>query len=193
MIDVATEADGASSLADDSTAEELRDELPEQRLAEAYLSEEGVAGDRRRSWRARLAGALRLAGRESRSGGGADRDRGRASSSPCAAGSIPSGRASEPGFFAAFPDFEASLPELLPGRSLAYLGFGDPGATVRALLAQASAQAPGVAAGFEQLVSACDAREGSISSETCSTRSAARRRWRSAARRPRPPPGLTWR
>ena len=163
VIDVATEADGASPLADDSTAEELRDELPEQRLAEAYLSEEGVAG---------------LAGDRGALGSLAPfvspgASRGAAAALTATEDGLelavrseldPERTASEPGFFAAFPDFEASLPELLPGRSLAYLGFGDPGATVRALLAQASAQAPGVAAGFEQLVSRLR-REGGVDLE----------------------------
>ncbi len=163
VIDVATEADGASSLAGDSTTEELRDELPEQRLAEAYLSEEGVAGlvgDR---------GALGSLAPFVSPGA----SRGAAAALTATEDGLelavrseldPERTASEPGFFAAFPDFEASLPELLPGRSLAYLGFGDPGATVRTLLAQASAQAPGVAAGFEQLVSRLR-REGGVDLE----------------------------
>ena len=35
MIDTATGADGAESLADDEAATELRDELPDHRFAEA--------------------------------------------------------------------------------------------------------------------------------------------------------------
>jgi hypothetical protein len=163
VIDVATEADGASPLADDSTTDELRGELPEQRLAEAYLSEEGVAaiiGDR---------GALGSLAPFVSPGA----SRGAAAALTATEEGLELAvrseldlerTASEPGFFAAFPDFEASLPELLPGRSLAYLGFGDPGATVRALLAQASAQAPGIAAGFEQLVTRLR-REGGVDLE----------------------------
>ena len=163
VIDVATEADGASPLAEDSTADELRDELPEQRLAEAYLSEEGVTG---------------IAGERGSLGSlapfvspGASRGAAAALTATeeglelaVRSGLDPERTASEPGFFAAFPEFEASLPELLPGRSLAYLGFGGPGATVRALLAQASAQAPGVAAGFEELVRRLR-REGGVDLE----------------------------
>jgi len=163
VIDVATEADGASPLAEDSTADELRDELPEQRLAEAYLSEEAVAataGDR---------GALGslapfVAPGASRGAAAALTATEEGLELAVRSGLDPERTASEPGFFAAFPEFEASLPELLPGRSLAYLGFGDPGATVQALLAQASAQAPGVAAGFEQLVRRLR-REGGVDLE----------------------------
>ena len=57
-----------------------------------------------------------------------------------------------PGFFAAFPGFDPSLDDDLPARTLAYLGFGAPADTVTALLSQASSQAPGIAAGFRDLV-----------------------------------------
>jgi hypothetical protein len=57
-----------------------------------------------------------------------------------------------PSFFAAFPDFEPDLAERLPAKTLAYLGIGAPSETVSELLTQASAQAPGIAAGFEDLV-----------------------------------------
>ena len=42
VIDVATGADGAQSLADDSVATRALDELPEHRFAEAYLSADGI-------------------------------------------------------------------------------------------------------------------------------------------------------
>jgi hypothetical protein len=151
VIDVATGAEGSTALADDPTLGELRDELPEQRFAEAYLGAEGVAGvaaDRGAlgSFAPLIApGASRgAAAALSATGGGLE----------LAARSAldPERARSAPGFFAAFPPFEPSLSELLPARSLAYLGFGDPGATVRALLAQASVQAPGIAAGFARLV-----------------------------------------
>jgi hypothetical protein len=57
----------------------------------------------------------------------------------------------DPSFFAAFPSFEPGLAGELAPDALAYLGFGDPGDTVEDLLAQASAEAPGLAAGFGDL------------------------------------------
>ena len=42
VIATATGADGAESLADDPAATEVRDELPEHRVAEACVSADGV-------------------------------------------------------------------------------------------------------------------------------------------------------
>jgi hypothetical protein len=151
VIDVATDTDGSSSIADDPAASEIRDEIPDHRLAEAYLSPEGAerfvaetdgalaplapfaAVRSTRGVAAALSaddGALELAVRSA-----IDPERARA----------------EPGFFAAFTPFEPELPERLPEDSLAYVGFGDPEGTVAELLAQAAVQAPGVAGGFEGL------------------------------------------
>jgi Protein of unknown function (DUF3352) len=58
----------------------------------------------------------------------------------------------DPGFFAAFAPFEPELPERLPADAIAYLGIGEPERTVEALLRQASAEAPGIVAGFDDLV-----------------------------------------
>jgi hypothetical protein len=57
-----------------------------------------------------------------------------------------------PGFFEAFPAFEPSLNDELQGGTLAYLGLGDPAASVEELITQAIAEAPGIASGFEELV-----------------------------------------
>jgi hypothetical protein len=163
VIDVATEADGADALAADATANELRDELPAQRLAEAYVSEAGVAGIAGdRGALATLAPFLSPGASRGAAVALTATDEGFELAIRSALD--PERARSAPGFFAAFPAFDASLPELLPAQSLAYLGFGDPGATVRALLAQASAQAPGIAAGFEQLVSRLR-REGGVDLE----------------------------
>jgi hypothetical protein len=45
-----------------------------------------------------------------------------------------------------------ALPERLAPDSLGYVGIGEPASTVRALLTQATAEAPGIVAGFEDLV-----------------------------------------
>jgi hypothetical protein len=57
-----------------------------------------------------------------------------------------------PSFFAAFGEFEPELPQRLSNQALAYLGIGAPGQTVRALLGQAAAEAPGIADSFKDLV-----------------------------------------
>jgi hypothetical protein len=58
----------------------------------------------------------------------------------------------QPGFFAAFPEFEPTLTGSLPAGSLAYAGIADPGHALVSLLAQASANQPGLAAGVAALV-----------------------------------------
>ncbi|MGH2952939.1 MAG: DUF3352 domain-containing protein [Solirubrobacterales bacterium] len=152
VIDTETGAEAAESLVDDSAAEAAREELPDHRLAEAYVSEEGIAeliepaegllgtlttflapGATRGAAVALSAGEgeLELSARSV-----LDEERARA----------------RPGFFAAFPPFEPELPERLEQGTLAYVGIAEPARTIRALLAQASAQAPGIAAGFEDLV-----------------------------------------
>jgi hypothetical protein len=65
-----------------------------------------------------------------------------------------------PGFFAAFPAFEPELPERLPADSLAYLGFADPGRTLRSLLTQAGSEAPGIADAFSELARGLERQSG---------------------------------
>ena len=152
VIATATGADGAESLADDDTATEVRDELPVHRLAEAWLSPDGteqliaqdpgtvgtltplVAPGATVGVAASLSASddgLRIAVRSK-----VDPDRAESS----------------PSFFAAFPPFEPDLTERLQENTLAYLGIGPPEEAVGDLLAQASAQAPGIAEGFQKLV-----------------------------------------
>ena len=57
-----------------------------------------------------------------------------------------------PGFFDAFPDFDPSLTSDLSPDTLAYLGLGDPAASIEDLFTQAIAEAPGVATGFDELI-----------------------------------------
>lgn len=164
VVDVATGAEGTSPIAAEPAASEVRAELPDHRLASAYLSPEGAerfvaegAGPL-----ASLApftsphstrgvalglsagdGELELAVRSA-----IDPERGRA----------------EPGFFGAFAPFEPELPDRVPEGALAYVGFGDPGGTVEELLSQATAGAPGIAQGFEGLAGALR-RDGDVDIE----------------------------
>jgi hypothetical protein len=165
VIDSATGVEGAAALADDESATEVRDDLPEHRFAEAYVSEDGAAEllDRPRG----LAGSIApLVGVSATEGAAAalsatdDGDLELAVRSKL----DPERAKASPGFFSAFPRFEPALPERLDAGTLGYLGIGQPRTTVRALLAQASAQAPGIAAGFEDLANSLR-REGEVDIE----------------------------
>ena len=61
-----------------------------------------------------------------------------------------SGSSASPGFFDAFPPFDPSLTSELSPETLAYLGLGDPAASIEDLFTQAIADAPGVADGLRR-------------------------------------------
>lgn len=164
VIETATEAEDATALAEDDAARDVRDLLPDHRLAEAYLSAEGVqtliASDR-----GTLGSLTPLLAPGATQGAAvalaADGDE---LELAIRSALDPERARSDPGFFAAFAPFEPELPERLPADSLAYVGIGDPSRTVRALLAQASAEAPGIAAGFDDLVASLR-RDGELDVE----------------------------
>jgi hypothetical protein len=58
----------------------------------------------------------------------------------------------ESGFFAAFEDFNPELPDELQPDALAYVGLGDASKTIAGLVRQATVRAPGIAAGFTDLI-----------------------------------------
>ena len=129
-----------SSLGDSDAVEEVLDELPDERLAYAYLSGEGARAlfaDPALSQFAAFVDPGASAGvgvalsvsddvlsLESRSV--LDPERSQAS----------------PGFFSALPPFEPELPADVGSEALAYLGLGEPGTSIDALLGQAAADAP---------------------------------------------------
>jgi Protein of unknown function (DUF3352) len=151
VIDTKSGEEGAESLADDDAASEARDALPDDRFLDAYVSADGardlaapagplgsfsplLSPDAAQGAAAALAaddGELELSVRSV-----LDPDRAR----------------SRPGFFAALDPFDPSLASRLSPDALAYLGIGNPGSAVTALLAQATAATPGIATGFEDLV-----------------------------------------
>ena len=152
VIATATGADGADSLADDDAATEVRDELPEHRFAEAWLSPDGVneliAADT-----GTLGTLTPLIAPGSTTGAAASLSTsGDGLELAIRSALDPEREESSPNFFAAFPAFEPDLPERLQADTLGYLGIGPPKQTVGELLSQASAQAPGIAEGFEKLV-----------------------------------------
>jgi hypothetical protein len=63
----------------------------------------------------------------------------------------PERQESEPGFFNALPPFDPNLAGEVSEGALAYLALGDPAASVEDLLAQATAEAPALVAGFEDV------------------------------------------
>jgi hypothetical protein len=152
VIDAQSGAAGTSSLADDPKATAARDALPAERLADAYLSPDGIAklvGNPRGPFATLDAAvdptasdgvAMGLVADE----GGIDVD---------IRSELNEARAkAQPGFFAAFPEFQPTLNGSLPAGSLAYAGIADPGHALASLLAQASANQPGLAAGVAALV-----------------------------------------
>jgi hypothetical protein len=158
----AAAADGrAPSLASDDTATEVRDTLPPERLADAYVSQEGIG----RLLSGRPGAAQQL---DTFTDFGASRGIGAAL---VAEGNglelrlsslLDPGKAkAEPPFFAAFPVFEPSLASTVAPDTLALLSIGDPSSTVRRLLDQADAAVPGISAAFDRLDRTV-ARQGNV-------------------------------
>jgi hypothetical protein len=152
VIDAGSGAEGTGSLAGAPDASTARAALPDERLADAYLSKDGIA-----ELVANSSGPLATLGLVINPGASLgvavalvanddglevnvrselDADRTKA----------------HPGFFSAFPIFEPTLAAFLPGNSLGYVGFGDPGKTLKSLLEQASTEQPGLAAAVGDLV-----------------------------------------
>jgi hypothetical protein len=152
VIDAQSGAAGTGSLAGDAKARAARDALPAERLADAYLSPDGIAKlvGNPRGPLATLDAAVDPTASDGvalalvADGQGIDVD---------IRSELDAARAKAlPGFFAAFPEFEPTLTGSLPAGSLAYAGIGDPGRALASLLAQASADQPGLAAGVAALV-----------------------------------------
>jgi hypothetical protein len=147
MIDTET---GGRSLEDSEPANEVRDALPDLRLAELVVSEQGAAE--------LLAPGGSLAPFEAFVNARATLGAGAAlvvteDGFELEIHSVldPERAANAPGFFAAFPSFEPALEGLVSEGALAYLALGDPEQSLAGLLSQATAEAPGIAAGFEQV------------------------------------------
>jgi hypothetical protein len=148
-IDAAAGPD--ESLADDERAEQVRDDLPDLRLADAYVSEEGIG--RLLAGRAGLSPQL-------------DTFTDYGSSLGIAAAAVAEGNGfrldlhseldpeqvrAAPGFFAAFPRFDPDLARFFSPSTLALLQIGPPSQTIGGLLEQADAAFPGIAGAFDRL------------------------------------------
>jgi hypothetical protein len=151
VIDAQSGADSTGSLEGEPAAASALDRLPDDRLADAYLSPDGID---------------RLIGNPNGPLATLDAvvDPGASDGAAMALVASDTGieidirselneaRAkAQPGFFAAFPPFDPSLSASLPPDSLGYVGMADPGKTLVSLIEQASADQPGLAAGIASL------------------------------------------
>jgi uncharacterized protein DUF3352 len=152
VIDAATGAKGAPSLASTPAASQVRDELPANRVADAYLSPAGVAAVAGRATGLLSSLAPFVAPRATR---------GAAAALVAGDGTLqleirsmldPRRVKTRPGFFAAFGPFDETLASQLPTSTLAYVGFGAPGAALTGLLHQAGTEEPGLARSFSRLL-----------------------------------------
>jgi Protein of unknown function (DUF3352) len=152
VIDTRAGEEGAGSLADDSNATAARDALPDKRLADAYLSEDGIA-ELIAGVRGPLADLAPIVNPDATSGAAAGVVAGDDGFRLAIRSQLDPERAeTHPGFFAAFPPFSPSLAGSLPEDTLGYLGIDDPGSVLTALFEQAGAQAPGLAEAVGALI-----------------------------------------
>jgi Protein of unknown function (DUF3352) len=143
------EGGDGSSLQDDDAAEEVADELPDDSLATGFVSERGAADLFRAG--APLGSLEVFVDSDATTGAGAAvvaGDDGLEVETHSALD--PERLESSPGFLGAFAPFDPGLAGELSAESLLYLGLGDPGQSIEALLKQASAEAPGLTEGFEK-------------------------------------------
>ncbi len=144
-------AAAGESLDSDPVARRVDVELPEERLVDAYLSEDGIA-ELVDSPRSPLASLAPFVSPETSQGFGLSLTALDSGVELSTRSEIdPEREQATPGFFSAFPAFSPSIVERLGAGTLAYAGVGDPGATVEALIEQAGADAPDIASGFERL------------------------------------------
>jgi hypothetical protein len=151
VADTARGEGNGGSLADEAAAQDARQGLPDERLADAFLSEDSVA-QLVADPGAPLATLEPFIDAEATRGVGAAlvvSDDGLELAVRSALD--PERASSDPGFFSAFPAFEPTLTSEVAPNALAYLGFGDPEETVEALLGQASVEAPELASAFSEL------------------------------------------
>ena len=152
VIDSYQGVEGAGTLADDPAARAARDALPALRVADAYLSEAGIAELVSRP-HGPLATFASLIDPGASTGAAAALVANEDGLDFAVRSELDPDRSSaHPAFFSAFPSFRPALTSSLPADSLGYLGIGDPGETLKSLLAQARAEQPGLVATVGDLV-----------------------------------------
>lgn len=139
---------GAPPLADAEWVHELRDGFPEPRLAELLVSEAGA--DELFAPRGPLGSFEAFVNARATRGAGAALVATDDGLELDVDSLLDAERVdSAPGFFGAFPSFEPELSGEPSENALAYLALGDPASSVAGLFTQATAESPGLAAGFE--------------------------------------------
>jgi hypothetical protein len=154
----------ADALAGSEEAASLRTELPDHRLADLYVSEDGI--DRLLANRGGLAAQLDTFADFGASEGVAAALVAHDDGLELELRSVldPEAARASPSFFSAFPPFSPSLAAKFGSSTLALLSVGDPSQTVRLLLEQADAAVPGIAEAFDRLNSDL-ARDGGVDIE----------------------------
>jgi uncharacterized protein DUF3352 len=151
VIDADSGAKGSGSLAGDPNASAARDALPDKRLADAYLSEDGIA--ELVQGRGPLAALAPIVNPDASRGAAVALVANNDGLGVDFRSELDRERAKEhPGFFSALPSFGPTLAGSLPSDSLGYIGIGDPGKALKSLLEQAGAEAPGLADAVGALV-----------------------------------------
>jgi hypothetical protein len=152
VIDAQSGASGTGSLENEPAATAALDALPDERLADVYLSPDGIdrlVGNPRGPL-ATLDAAVDPGASDGAAIGLVAGDSG---IEVDIRSELDEARAkAQPGFFAAFPTFVPSLTASLPPDSLGYIGLAEPGKTLISLIEQASADQPGLAAAVASLV-----------------------------------------
>jgi hypothetical protein len=138
------------ALSSSEQADAVRDGLPDNRLVDAYVSADGI--DRLLAGRGGLASQL-----DTFTDFGASRGVAAAVVAHDDGFELridsaldPAKLKAQPGFFTAFPRFDPSLAGELSPDTLLYLGIADPAESVRRLLDQANAAAPGLVDAFDR-------------------------------------------
>jgi hypothetical protein len=138
------------SLEEDDAADEVLDALPDLRLAELYVSEQGV--DNLLAPGGSLGSFEAFVNAKATLGAGAALTAGEDNLELALRSVLDEERFDNtPGFFGAFPRFDPDLTGEVSEGSLAYLALGDPARSIVALLTQATAEAPGIVAGVEDV------------------------------------------
>lgn len=139
------------SLADSDAAGDVRDALPEQRLADVYLSPRGVQRylAARGAVSAQVDTFVDFSKTEGVAAALVAKDDGLQIELDSQLREPKKGAPTT--FFSAFPSFSPSLAAAFSPDTLLYLGIANPSQTVRTLLAQASKSSPGLLAAFDRL------------------------------------------
>ncbi|MGH2967216.1 MAG: DUF3352 domain-containing protein [Solirubrobacterales bacterium] len=151
VVDARNGAGGARSLADDPSAGKARGALSEDRVADLYVSKDGIARLVAEP-RAPLAGLASVVDPGASTGAAAALVAGEDGLELEIRSILDPERASKhPGVFSTLPSFGPTLAGSLPSDSLGYVGIGEPGRTIEALLQRASASEPGLVAALGKL------------------------------------------